>query len=35
VESSRPGVHFTGEKEIPPGRGGKKGDVYQMVRINK
>lgn len=33
VESSRPGVHFTGEKEIPPGRGGKKGDVYQMGLI--
>ncbi|CAG2212078.1 unnamed protein product [Mytilus edulis] len=34
VESSRPGVHFTGDRELIPVRGGKKGDVYQLIRLN-
>ncbi|CAG2226148.1 EIF2AK4 [Mytilus edulis] len=33
VESSRPGVHFTGDRELIPVRGGKKGDVYQLGLI--
>lgn len=33
MESSRPGVHFSRETDTPPGRGGKKGDVYQLVCI--
>ncbi|XP_071162373.1 eIF-2-alpha kinase GCN2-like [Mytilus edulis] len=31
VESSQPGVHFTGDRELIPVRGGKKGDVYQLM----
>ncbi|XP_063427677.1 eIF-2-alpha kinase GCN2-like [Mytilus trossulus] len=33
VESSRPGVHFSGDRELIPVRGGKKGDVYQLGLI--
>ena len=31
VDRARPGVHFSDERPMVIGRGGQKGDIYQLV----